>query len=118
MYLDLFGELQTRLPYVRVCEILEEAVQIETKFVKDSLPWKLPNMNAPMMSQYVQYVADTILTRLNYPKYYQVNNPFTFMLTQGMDSKGNFFETESINYQQAGVRSSESDKKIAFDEEF
>lgn len=114
----LFGHTVERLSYQRVCEILEEAVAIEIKFVKDSLPWKLPNMNAQLMSQYVRYVADTILTRLKYPALYQVDNPFTFVIMQGMQTKGNFFETENTNYQQVGVQSTEAGKKIAFNEDF
>lgn len=115
---EMYDLVIVKLPYERVCEILQEAVEIETRFVKDSLPWKLPNMNAQSMIQYVRHVADTILVRLNYKPLYHVENPFTFMIMQGMQTKGSFFETETINYQQANVKSSESEKKIVFDGEF
>lgn len=104
-----------RLPYSRVCEIIHEAVEIEIRFVRDSLPWKLPRMNSELMVQYVQHVADIILKNMGYQPIYLSENRFEFMILQGMQTKGDFFQTEVINYQQANVKSNESDKKLDFD---
>lgn len=97
------SNMAERLSYDRVCAIIDEAVQIETQFVNDSLPWKLPDMNAKAMTDYVHVVADTLLTDLGYKPYYHSTHSFEFMKTQGMETKGRFFETETINYQQAGL---------------
>lgn len=112
-----------RLSYARVIEIINEAVEIESEFIRDSLPWKLPDMNAKSMIQYIQYNADTILQRLGYKEpdgnlYYGVQDPFTFTRMLGMETKGDFFQTENVNYQQTSVLSSESGKKVVFDEPF
>lgn len=103
-----------RLSYERVCEIIHEAVEIESRFVKDSLPWKLPRMNSELMIQYVQHVADIILTNMGYKPMYGSECRFDFMILQGMQTKGDFFQTEQVNYQQAGVLSKESDKELDF----
>jgi ribonucleotide reductase beta subunit family protein with ferritin-like domain len=103
-----------RLPYERVCEIIHEAVDIETRFVRDSLPWKLSSMNSELMVQYVQCVADIILDDMDYEPMYGTKNPFDFMILQGMSTKGDFFQTEVINYQQANVISGESGTKLSF----
>jgi ribonucleoside-diphosphate reductase subunit M2 len=118
LYQIITSKENLRLSYERVCEILQEAVDIETRFVKESLPWKLPNMNSQLMSKYVNFVANSILTRLGYSEFYTDTYLPTYMITQGMQTKGNFFETETTNYQQANVKASESDKVFVSNGDF
>jgi ribonucleotide reductase beta subunit family protein with ferritin-like domain len=36
-------------------------------------------MNAPLMSQYIEFVADRLLVALRYERLYNVTNPFDWM---------------------------------------
>ena len=47
----------------RSAEIITVAVDIEKEFVTESLPVKLIGMNAELMSQYIEFVADRLLIR-------------------------------------------------------
>ena len=68
-----------KLPKERIQEIITNAVEIETEFVTDALPVKLIGMNADLMTQYIQFVADRLLVELGNDKVYNVANPFDFM---------------------------------------
>ena len=59
--------------------IIAEAVDIEIEFVTKALPVNLIGMNADLMTQYIQFVADRLLTQLNCSKIYNVGNPFPWM---------------------------------------
>lgn len=86
-----------------VYSILSEAIDIEIEFITESLPIRLIGMNNELMIQYIKYVADWILTNLNYNKLYNVSNPFSFMSNLGMESKSNFFDERTSTYQSAHV---------------
>lgn len=57
--------LRKKLHWQRVHLILQEAVEIETEFVCDSLPCALIGMNSTLMSQYIKFVADRLLVSLS-----------------------------------------------------
>ena len=59
--------------------IIAEAVEIETEFVTNALPVELIGMNAGLMRQYIEFVADRLLVSLNASKLYNVSNPFPWM---------------------------------------
>ena len=61
--------------------IIAEAVDIEIEFVTKALPVNLIGMNADLMTQYIQFVADRLLVQLNCSKIYNVGNPFPWMET-------------------------------------
>jgi ribonucleotide reductase beta subunit family protein with ferritin-like domain len=63
----------------RVVEIIAEAVEIEKEFVCDSLPVDLIGMNASLMAQYIEFVADRLLVALGCEKHYVAINPFDWM---------------------------------------
>lgn len=50
--------LKHRLTPERLRDIVVEAVTIESEFVTDALPVDLIGMNAKLMVQYIQFVAD------------------------------------------------------------
>ncbi len=108
-----------KLPVETVQEIIKDAVTIEKEFVTDALPVKLIGMNSDLMCQYIEFVADRLLTELGCPKVYNSSNPFDFMEMISLQGKTNFFEKRVGEYQKAGVMDNEKDKaKFSLDEDF
>jgi len=64
----LYSMIVNRLDQSEVHQMIEEAVNIETEFITESLPVKLIGMNSDLMTQYIKYVADWLLVNLNYEK--------------------------------------------------
>jgi ribonucleoside-diphosphate reductase beta chain len=83
----------------RITQIITEAVEIEKEFVTDSLPVSLIGMNAKLMQQYIEFVADYWLSELGCKKFYNVENPFDFMDMLSLQNKSNFFEKRTSEYQ-------------------
>jgi ribonucleoside-diphosphate reductase beta chain len=109
-----------KLSQERIYEIITDAVAIEKEFITDALPVGLIGMNANLMSQYIEYVADFWLERLGYPKYYNTANPFDFMTAISLQGKTNFFEKRVAEYQKAGVMNNGEKETVKFtlDEDF
>ena len=63
-------------------------------------------MNATLMCQYIEFVADRLLIALGDPKVYNVSNPFDFMDMISLQGKTNFFEKRVSDYSKAGVNAS------------
>jgi len=107
--------LKNKLPEKRVQAIIKDAVEIEKEFVVDALPVKLIGMNADLMSQYIEFVADRLLVELGCAKIYHATNPFDFMEMISLQGKTNFFEKRVGEYQKAGVMNKETEKaKVRF----
>lgn len=100
-----------KLPKENIREIITNAVEIEKEFVTDALPVKLIGMNAELMQQYIEFVADRLLVELGNEKVYNVSNPFDFMDMINLQGKTNFFEKRVGEYQKAGVLSGDKDAK-------
>ncbi|MBL57056.1 MAG: ribonucleoside-diphosphate reductase [Flavobacteriales bacterium] len=101
-----------------VTGIITDAVEIEKEFVTDALPVKLIGMNADLMCQYIEFVADRLLVELGCAKVYEATNPFNFMELISLQGKTNFFEKRVGDYQKAGVTSSKEDNVFKIDEDF
>ncbi len=99
-------------------KIIVDAVEIEKEFVSDAIPVKLIGMNADMMCQYIEFVADRLLQELGNSKIYNVENPFDFMELISLQGKTNFFEKRVGEYQKSGVMSSKEDNVFRLDEDF
>jgi ribonucleoside-diphosphate reductase beta chain len=97
--------LVNKLPKERVLKIITDAVDIEKEFVTDALPVRLIGMNADLMQQYIEFVADRLLLDLNMEKHYNAKNPFGFMEMISLEGKTNFFENRVSEYKKAGVNS-------------
>ncbi len=112
--------LKNKLSKERVEAIIRDAVSIEQEFVTDALPVNLIGMNAKMMSQYIEFVADRLLVALGYSKIYNATNPFDFMEMISLQGKTNFFEKRVAEYQKAGVMggNDQDSKKFTMDEDF
>ena len=94
------------------------AVEIEKEFVTDALPVKLIGMNSDLMAQYIEFVADRLLTELGNEKVYNATNPFDFMDMISIQGKTNFFEKRVAEYQKAGVMAGKDNQTFSLDEEF
>ena len=103
--------LKNKLPVERVTEIIRDAVTIEQEFVTDALPVDLIGMNARLMAQYIEFVADRLLLSLGCPKIYNATNPFDFMEMISLQGKTNFFEKRVAEYQKAGVMNTVGSEK-------
>ena len=55
-------------------------------------------MNANLMSQYIEFVADRLVVQLGYEKIYKTSNPFDFMEMISLEGKTNFFEKRVGDY--------------------
>jgi ribonucleotide reductase beta subunit family protein with ferritin-like domain len=99
----LYGKLVNRLTKQKAHKILREAVKIEKQFITKSLPCELIGMNAKLMTQYIEFVADRLSLQLGYPKIYSATNPFDFMESISLENKDNFFEKRVSTYAKAGV---------------
>ena len=99
----LYGMLEQKLSYETIKEIVMDAVSIEKEFITDSIPCRLIGMNADLMKEYIEFVADRLLVQLGYAKIYNANNPFEFMEMISMEGKTNFFEKFVIEYSKAGM---------------
>jgi ribonucleoside-diphosphate reductase beta chain len=114
----LYNMLTHKLSEKQVKDLIMSAVAIEQEFVTDALPVDLIGMNAKLMSQYIEFVADRLLNSLGYTKVYNSENPFDFMETISLEGKTNFFEKRVSEYTKAGVGKSQDDQKIIFDSDF
>jgi ribonucleoside-diphosphate reductase beta chain len=95
--------LENKLSEERVHTIIRDAVSYEKEFITEALPVALIGMNADLMSQYIEFVADRWLTELGYSKIYNASNPFDFMEMISLQGKTNFFEKRVGDYQKSGV---------------
>ena len=106
------------LPKETVRGIIADAVEMEKEFVSDALPVSLIGMNAEMMCQYIEFVADRLLAQLGNDKIYNVENPFPWMDMISLQGKTNFFEKRVGDYQKAGVMAEKEKQVFSLDEDF
>lgn len=114
----LYKQLKHKLPQDMLKKLITDAVEIEREFVRDAIPVKLIGMNADMMCQYIEFVADRLLIALGVSKAYNVTNPFDFMDLISLQGKTNFFERRVSEYQKVGVMGKKEDKVFSLAEEF
>lgn len=118
----LYSLLKKKLSEERVQKIVRDAVEIEREFVCDALPCALVGMNGDLMSTYIEYVADRLLSELGCGKIYNVTNPFDWMDLISLQGKTNFFEKRVGEYQKASVMNSltanGADHVFKLDEDF
>ncbi|KAK6350046.1 Ribonucleotide-diphosphate reductase (RNR), small subunit [Orbilia brochopaga] len=109
----LFKHLNNRPSKEAVAAVITEAVTIEQEFLTEALPCPLLGINAKLMKQYIEFVADRLLIALGNPKVYNATNPFDFMETISLAGKTNFFEKRVSDYQKAGVMAKTQQKAEA-----
>ena len=86
-----------------IVELIKKAVELEKAYAYDACPEGLLGINAQQFCNYVEYIADRRLERIDLPKFYHKENPFPWM-SQATDlsKEKNFFETRVTEYQNAG----------------
>ncbi len=113
------NHIVNKLPVETVHKIIRDAVEIEKEFVTDALPVKLIGMNSDLMCEYIEFVADRLLSELGCPTIYNSKNPFDFMEMISLQGKTNFFEKRVGEYQKAGVMDGDKEKaRFSLDEDF
>jgi len=102
----LYGMLENKLPEDVVHGIIRGAVDVERKFICEALSCDLIGMNSELMTKYIEFVADRLLTALGHSKLFGSSNPFDWMELISLQGKTNFFEKRVGEYQKAGVMGS------------
>jgi ribonucleoside-diphosphate reductase subunit M2 len=110
---SLFHTLDNKVSEATVHEIIKQAVELEKEFICDALPCSLIGMNAKMMSQYIEFVADRLAVQLGTPKIFGAHNPFDFMDLISLEGKTNFFEKKVSDYSRVS-----SNAPLRLDEDF
>jgi ribonucleoside-diphosphate reductase beta chain len=107
---DLINTIKLENPHIwteefqkDVIDLITIAVNLEKRYAIDACPEGLLGINAHQFSQYVEYIADRRLERIDLPKLFDTANPFPWM-SQSVDlsKEKNFFETRVTEYQSAG----------------
>lgn len=109
---------ENRITESRAQELITEAVEIEKEFISEALPVSLIGMNADLMKQYIEFVADFWLDRLGFKKQYGTKNPFDFMGLLSLEGKTNFFEKRVSEYQRPGVLGEKSNNIFTTEMDF
>jgi ribonucleotide reductase beta subunit family protein with ferritin-like domain len=99
-------------------KMMKQAVEIEKRFICESLPCGLIGMNSKLMIQYIQFVADHLLVKLNYNPVWKVENPFSWMESISLEGKTNFFETRPSQYQKASVLNESNNQEFEITDDF
>jgi ribonucleotide reductase beta subunit family protein with ferritin-like domain len=111
--------LEDKASHARITQIITEAVEIEKEFITVALPVALIGINAKLMTQYIEFVADYWLQKLGAPIHYHSTNPFDWMELISLEGKTNFFEKRVSEYQRPGILSQGTDShNFTLDAEF
>lgn len=107
---DLINTIKTENPeawtpafHDELVSKIKQSVILEKQYAYDACPAGMLGINAEQFAQYVEYIADRRLERIDLPKQYGTKNPFPWM-SQSTDlaKEKNFFETRVTEYQTAG----------------
>lgn len=115
---QMYSKLERKLSEEKINSIIKEAVEVEKGFICDALPVSLIGMNAGLMGQYIEFVADRLLKDLGYRPLYGSKNPFDWMDMISLEGKTNFFEKRVGEYQKSGVMASLDGKDASSGSEF
>jgi len=111
----LYSHLVEKCPSKDIHKIVQWACEVESEFITQALPCKLIGMDAGEMTQYIQFVADRLMTQFGEQPIYGAKNPFDWMENISLEGKTNFFEKRVGDYSKHMVTEGDS---IRFDEEF
>jgi len=114
----LYSQIVNKIDKKIINQMFTEAVEIERKFICESLPCELLGMNSSLMYEYIQFVADRLLVQLGYNKLWGTANPFDFMESISMEGVTNFFESRPTQYQNSSVLNESKNNKYVIDDDF
>ncbi len=109
---------EEQLDHATIKQIILEAVEIEKEFITEALPVSLIGINAELMSQYIEFVADHWLMQLGAARHFNTKNPFEWMELISLEGKTNFFEKRVSEYQRPGVLGEKQSHTFTLDAEF
>jgi len=109
----LYSHLMEKCPSKDIHKIVQWACEVESQFITEALPCKLIGMDAGEMTQYIQFVADRLMTQFGEQPIYGVKNPFDWMENISLEGKTNFFEKRVGDYSKFM-----SEGEVRFDEDF
>ena len=110
----LYKNLMEKCPSKDIHKIVQWACEVESEFITDALPCKLIGMDSGEMTQYIQFVADRLMTQFGEKPIYGAKNPFDWMENISLEGKTNFFEKRVGDYS----KFMPGEETIGFDEEF
>jgi ribonucleotide reductase beta subunit family protein with ferritin-like domain len=112
--------VENKLSDEEVHEMVKEAVHIEETFITESIPCRLLGMNAELMKEYIQFVANRLVKQLGHKEVYpNAKQPFAFMDRICFSSKGNFFEKETTQYRmRVETTQGNTNDDLVFDADF
>ncbi len=110
--IDMINQIKLENPHLWDDEIQDQAagmilqgMELEIEYARDTMPRGVLGMNASMMEEYLNYIANRRLVQLGLPEEFpKAENPFPWM-SEIMDlrKEKNFFETRVIEYQTGGA---------------
>jgi ribonucleoside-diphosphate reductase beta chain len=111
---DIINQIKLENPHLwdeemkdKATQMILEGTELEIQYARDTMPRGVLGMNAKMMEEYLQFIANRRLAQLGLPEQFKgANNPFPWM-SEIMDlrKEKNFFETRVIEYQVGGALS-------------
>jgi len=107
---DLINTIKAENPEIwtesfqqEIIELIEKAVVLEKEYAHDACPQGMLGINAEQFMEYVEYITDRRLERIDLPKIYGTKNPFPWMSqSTDLSKEKNFFESRVTEYQTAG----------------
>lgn len=109
---DLINTIKAENPEVWTAEfqteiigLIKESVELECAYALDACPEGIVGITAKQFCDYVEFIADRRLMRIDLPKQYGTKNPLPWM-SQSTDltKEKNFFETRVTEYQTGGLK--------------
>ncbi len=110
--IDMINQIKLENPQLwtdsmkeQAMQMILQATQLEIEYARDTMPRGVLGMNAAMMEEYLQFIANRRLVQIGLPEQFDsVSNPFPWM-SEIMDlrKEKNFFETRVIEYQTGGA---------------
>lgn len=95
----------------RVFEIVQDAVDLSSKFTDDAVKPELIGLEREDVKEYIKTTADKILSDLGYEKKYHSSSPFEWMNKICLFNVSNMFEQRVTEYQRPGEVESEDSEE-------
>ena len=110
--IDVINQIKIENPHLwdeemknEAAQMILEGTELEIQYARDTMPRGVLGMNASMMEEYLQFIANRRLTQIGLEEEFKgATNPFPWM-SEIMDlrKEKNFFETRVIEYQTGGA---------------